>query len=327
MDISELSVLLTGGAGFIGHHIAEYLLKNGAKAVYVLDDLSNGKYENIQHLESFPNFHFTKGSITDYELCLQLVQNVNTICHQAARASVPRSILEPDEYHSINVTGFTNLLNAARHNGIKRIVYASSSAVYGTDAHYIKSEHNIGKALSPYALTKYMDELYSDIYTRLYGMECIGLRYFNVFGPKQALLGAYSAVIPKFLEKLTTGETPVIYGDGSQTRDFTYVENVVLANIMAMTTKNSACFGEAFNIGTGSCVSVLELFDMIVDILKVDIKPTFADKRIGDVPHTLADTTKARDLLGWTPKVSREEGLQRTVNAFLQITGGTHSKI
>lgn len=317
MDIHDKKFLVTGGAGFIGSAITEYLLKNGAKFVRVIDNLSTGSYKNIEHLEIYNNFEFMFGTITDYNFCLDATKDMNIVCHQAALASVPRSILEPEEYNNVNVTGFLNIVLAAKTNGIKRIVYASSSSVYGDIQDLAKIENRVGNQISPYALTKYIDDLYASMYTRLYSMECIGLRYFNVFGPKQNPNGAYAAVIPKFLQQLKLGKSPTIYGDGLQSRDFTYIDNVVNANIIAMTTINTKCFGESFNIGTGQEQIVLNVYNNIIDILGIDIKPTFADKRVGDVEHSLANNNKAIELLEWSPTVSFIDGLNITVKTFI----------
>ncbi len=316
MDISNTKFLVTGGAGFIGSHIAEYLLKNGADFVRVIDNLSTSSYNNIQHLEKYNNFEFMLGTITDYEFCLKATHGINIVCHQAALASVPESILEPGKYNDTNVGGFLNILNAARLNGIKRIVYASSSAVYGDDDSYNKFENKIGNQISPYALTKYIDELYANMYSRLYSMECIGLRYFNVFGPRQNPNGAYAAAIPKFLQQIKSGNSPIIFGDGLQTRDFIYIDNIVNANFIAMTTSNNKCFGESFNIGTGEQVQILNVFNKIVEILELDVKPIFMEKRIGDVEHSLANVDKANNLLGFNPIISFIDGLNVTVKTF-----------
>jgi UDP-N-acetylglucosamine 4-epimerase len=316
MDIHKKNFLVTGGAGFIGSHIAEYLLNSGAKFVRVFDNLSTGSKDNIRHLEQYTNFEFFYGTITNYNDCLKAVKDINIVCHQAAMGSVPGSMLEPDIYHETNVTGFLNILNASRQNNIKRVIYASSSAVYGDDINSTKKENIIGKSLSPYAITKYMDELYGELYTNLYQMECIGLRYFNVFGPRQNPNGAYAAVIPKFTLLLKNGKSPIIYGNGYQSRDFIYVENIVNANVAAMTTNNKDCYGKVFNIGTGESMTVLDLFNNISKILNVDIKPIFVGKRDCDIEHSLADINKANVILGWSPIISLEDGLDITVKSL-----------
>lgn len=316
MDISKLSFLVTGGAGFIGSHISEYLLKAGAKRVRVLDNLSTGSLNNIKHLTHYNNFEFICNTITKYNVCLDVCTGIDIICHQAASGSVPKSLLDPTGYHETNVSGFLNILNAGREKGIKRVVYASSSSVYGDDESFTKTENQIGKTLSPYALTKYMDELYGEFFTRVYGMECIGLRYFNVFGPRQNPNGDYAAVIPKFTALLKNNQIPTIYGDGLQSRDFTFVENVVNANFISMTTNNDKCYGHAFNIGFGGSMTVLDLLNNICKILDVNIEPHFVERRSCDILHSLADVSKANNLLGWKPHMSLMEGLEITVKAL-----------
>jgi UDP-N-acetylglucosamine 4-epimerase len=316
MDISTKRILVTGGAGFIGSHIAEYLLKFGAKFVRVIDNLSTGTLNNITHLFQYDNFEFIEGTITDYDFCLKATDGIDIVCHQAAVTSVPKSIECPQEYHDINVTGFLNILNAAKNNNIKRIVYASSSAVYGDDINLKKQEDVLGKQLSPYATTKYIDEIYANMYTRLYGMECIGLRYFNVFGPRQDPNGAYAAAIPKFIQQLKKGVSPIIYGNGLQTRDFTYVVNIVNANFIGMTICNSECYGQAYNIGTGTATTVLDLVNNISNILDTNVTPIFVEKRNGDIEHSLADVNKAKKMLNWVPIVSFVDGISITIESF-----------
>lgn len=306
--------LVTGGAGFIGSHITEYLVNNNAKKVIVIDNLSTGFLNNIEHLSGKHNFEFYLGDITNIADCERVVTNdVDVICHQAALGSIPRSIENPLGTHNPNVNGFLNLLETARKQGVKRFIYASSSSVYGDDLHLPKNENFIGKPLSPYALTKYIDELYAYIYSKLYNMECIGLRYFNVFGPRQNPNGPYAAVIPKFIEIMLNGDNPTINGDGSFSRDFTFVENVVNANINAMTTNNINCFGENFNIGTGTTTSILELHKLINTYLETTSEPLFGNVRVGDVPHSLADINKAKTLLCYAPAIDFRSGLYQTI--------------
>jgi UDP-N-acetylglucosamine 4-epimerase len=315
-NILNKRFLITGGAGFIGSHIATYLLKNGAKFVRVLDNLSNGLITNIEHLRKYPNFQFVKGTITDYDVCVRACTDIDIICHQAGLASVPKSINEPSIYHETNVTGFLNILNAAKFCNIKRVVHASSSSVYGDVSDAQKKENSIGQQLCPYALNKYINELYGQMYTNIYSLECIALRYFNVFGPRQRADSYYSAVIPKFTTMLLEDKRPTIYGTGLQSRDFTFVDNVVLANIKAMTTTNKECFGKVFNIGTGSSMSVVDLYNKISDNLGINIAPIFADKREGDVENSLADISLAQSLLRWQPTISLGDGLQITISSF-----------
>jgi len=318
MDIENLSVLVTGGAGFIGSNIVEYLLKNGAKFVRILDNLSTGSKTNIEHLlKSYDNIEFVWGDIRNLETCRNACQNISVICHQAALGSVPRSINDPLESHNVNVNGFLNILLAAKENNIKRIVYASSSSVYGSNNKPIKIENDIGSPLSPYAITKYIDELYAKIFTSLYGLECIGLRYFNVFGPRQNPNGIYAAVIPKFITMVIDEIRPIINGDGSYSRDFTYIDNAVYANVLALTTKNSDCYGEIFNVGTNSNITIKELFDSIKKILgKNEIEPIYGPERAGDVPYSNASIDKISEYLGYNPKVYFIDGLENTVKYF-----------
>lgn len=308
-DITKLNFLVTGGAGFIGSNIVQYLVDNNAKYIKIIDNLSTGKIDNIKPFLNNSNLEFVYGDITNYAFCLNVTCNIDIICHQAALVSVNKSINEPLDFHNTNVTGFINILEAARNNNIKRIVYASSSSVYGNDKQIQKKENIIGNQLSPYGVTKYIDELYANIYTKLYNMQCIGLRYFNVFGPKQNLNGQYAAVIPTFIDNIVRNIQPIIYGDGSNTRDFTFVKNIVLANIQAMLTNNELCFGQVFNIGCGSSISILKLFKIINKKLNKNIKPIFHKQRIGDIKDSLADISKAKYLLNYKPVIDLNDGL------------------
>ena len=247
--MNNIAVLVTGGAGFIGSHIVEFLLNNGAKFVRILDNLSTGSLENINLLNKFDNLEFMQGDIRDLETCYRACQKIDVICHQAAFVSVPNSLNDPLTNHGINVTGFVNVLTAAKRAGIKRVVYTSTSVVYDGDTN-VKTENMIGEFKSPYATSKYINEIYGKLYTDVFGLECIGLRYFNVYGPRQNPNAEYAAVIPKFIEAILLGQQPVIYGDGSYSRDFIYVDDVVSANILALTTMNRNCFGQVFNVGT-----------------------------------------------------------------------------
>ena len=306
------NILITGGAGFIGSHICQYLLNNNVKFIRVLDNLSTGNKNNIQpFLDKFDNLEFMWGDISNIDTCRKACKDIDIICHQAALGSVPRSVSDPLSSHNSNINGTFNLLLAAKENGIKRFVYASSSSVYGESKELPKVEDIIGNVLSPYALNKKVAELYADIFTKCYDMECIGLRYFNVFGPRQDPNGAYAAVIPKFIKLVKEGKSPTINGDGNFSRDFTYVDNVVVANILAMTTVNKECFGEVFNIGAGGRVTILELFNIIKKSMKSDIKPIFGNKRIGDIPHSNADISKAIKMLEYRVNVSFDEGIEK----------------
>lgn len=315
MNTTGLRVLVTGGAGFIGSNIVETLLKQGVKHIRILDNLISGKMENIQFLlDQFENVEFMYGDISNLDTCRKAVKDIDVITNQAALGSVPRSVVDPLSSHIANVNGFLNVLIAAKEAGIKRVVYASSSSVYGDHPVLPKVEENTGNVLSPYAATKAIDEIYASVFTRCYGMECIGLRYFNIFGPRQDPNGAYAAVIPKFISLMKSGKRPTINGDGSFSRDFTYVENAVQANILALTTDNLECFGEALNIGAGGQTSLLELIDVLKKELNVDIEPIFGPNRSGDIPHSNADISKAQNMLGYDPKISFEMGMKKYVN-------------
>jgi UDP-N-acetylglucosamine 4-epimerase len=306
--------LITGGCGFIGSNIVEYLLENNASFVRVIDNLSTGNKRNIEPLlDKYDNFEFMYGDITNIEVCKKAVSGIDIICHQAALGSVPRSILDPLSSHLSNVNGFLNILISAKEAGIKRIVYASSSSVYGDHPVLPKVEENTGNLLSPYAATKKIDEIYGAVFTRCYGMECIGLRYFNVFGRRQDPNGAYAAVIPKFINLMKNGKSPTINGNGIFSRDFTYIDNVIQANILAMTTQNTESFGEAFNIGVEGQTTIYELFKIIKDELKLDMEPIFGPNRSGDIPHSNADISKARKILNYNPQILFKEGIIRTI--------------
>jgi len=312
--MKNVNYLVTGGAGFIGSNIVETLLSQNVKFVRILDNLKTGKMENNQFLlDKYDNVEFMYGDISNLEDCRKAVKDINVITNQAALGSVPRSVDDPLSSHIANVNGFLNVLIAAKDEGIKRIVYASSSSVYGDNPVLPKVEENTGNVLSPYAATKAIDEIYAGVFTKCYGMECIGLRYFNIFGPRQDPNGAYAAVIPKFISLMESNEQPTINGDGTFSRDFTYIENAVQANILALTTDNEKCFGEAFNIGAGGQTSLIELINIIKNELKVNIDPIFGPNRPGDIPHSNANINKAQTLLHYDPKISFEEGIHKLI--------------
>jgi UDP-N-acetylglucosamine 4-epimerase len=312
--MSKKNILVTGGAGFIGSNLVEaLLLDERIGRVRVLDNLSTGFMENIAHHVQHPQFEFLEGDIRDYETCVRACTDMDLVSHQAALGSVPRSISEPLTTNAVNITGMLHVLHAAKETGIQRVVYAASSSTYGDSAKLPKVESEIGRPLSPYAVTKYVNELYASVYHRTYGLEVIGLRYFNVFGPRQSPQGAYAAAIPLFINKLIAGTSPTINGDGSHSRDFTYVDNAVQANLRALFTKNDAVLGEVFNIAFGQKTSLLELFGHLRRILGSEIEPEFGPERVGDIKHSLADISKARVDLGYDPAVSVAEGLARTV--------------
>lgn len=317
MEITNLSVLVTGGAGFIGSNIVEYLLKNNVKKVRVIDNLSTGNKNNLQpFLEKYDNLEFMYGDISKLEDCRKAVNGMDVITNQAALGSVPRSINDPLSSHISNVNGFLNILITAKEEGIKRVVYASSSSVYGDHPVLPKVEENTGNVLSPYAVTKAIDELYAGVFSKCYEMECVGLRYFNVFGTRQDPNGAYAAVIPKFIDIMKKGNSPTINGDGSFSRDFTYVDNVVQANIKALTTNNKESYGEVFNIGAGGRITILELVDAINKGLDTNIAPTLGKNRAGDIPHSNACVDKATKILGYEPSIDFYEGIKMTIKFY-----------
>lgn len=311
------SILITGGSGFIGSNIAEYLLSNGVKFVRILDNLSTGRKSNIESLmEKYPQLEFMYGDISNLETCRSAVKSIDIICHQAALGSVPRSVNDPLSSHISNVNGFLNILLAAKEVGIKRIVYASSSSVYGDNQTSPKLEDKIGNVLSPYAATKAIDEIYAGLFTRCYGMECIGFRYFNIFGPRQDPNGAYAAVIPKFIQSIKNDIRPYINGDGTYSRDFTHVDNAVQANVLGMFTENTKAFGTAFNVGCCGQYSLNELVKIINVNLGKNIEPIYGDLRQGDIPHSNANIDKAKTELGYKVLVNFEEGIKRLIENF-----------
>lgn len=312
--MNNLSVLVTGGAGFIGSNIVEHLLKKNVKFVRILDNLSTGYKKNIEHFLHYDNVEFMLGDIADLDTCRRAMKNIDRVIHQAALGSVPRSIDNPLSSHISNVNGFLNILLSAKENNIKRIVYASSSSVYGDEPILPKVEERVGNVLSPYAATKKIDEIYGHVFTQCYGMECIGLRYFNVFGPRQSPEGAYAAVIPKFLELMKQGKSPIINGDGSFSRDFTFVENAVSANILAILTENEKCFGEIFNVGCGEQYNLNELVYYLNKHLGTKIEPIYGKERKGDIPHSNADIKKIKEFLNYNPLINFEKGIEKTIN-------------
>jgi len=306
--------LVTGGAGFIGSNISEALLSMGYK-VRCLDNFSTGKRENIESFLNNPNYELIEGDIRDYDTCLKATEGVDYVSLQAAWGSVPRSIAMPLIYEQINIMGTLNMMEAARQNGVKKFVYASSSSVYGDEPNLPKVEERIGKVLSPYALTKKTDEEYGRLYTKLYGLETVGLRYFNVFGRRQDPLGYYAAVIPKFVKQLLKGEQPVINGDGQHSRDFTYIENVIEANLKACLSGSEAA-GEAYNIAYGGRVFMTDLYNTIAELLESDVKPIYGPDRPGDIKHSNADISKARRLLKYDPDYSFHDGIKLCVEWY-----------
>ena len=320
-DLSGSRFLITGGAGFIGSNIVEYLFAHGVGAVRVLDNLSEGKRENLEPFMQLDNFEFMELDITDVDTCKRACEGVDYVCHQAALGSVPRSIETPLVTNEANATGFLNMLTAAKDGGVKRFVYASSSSVYGDSVNLPKVEAEIGNPLSPYAVTKYMNEVYSGVFALNYGIEVIGLRYFNVFGPRQKPDGPYAAVIPLFMDALMKGQSPYINGDGTNSRDFTFVANAVEANIKAMLTDIEGASGRSYNIAYGERTTISELFEALKEITNSDVQATYRDPRPGDIPHSLADISLARKYLGYDPQFGIEEGLRITFEWFKERFG------
>ncbi|MBR3557677.1 MAG: SDR family oxidoreductase [Bacteroidales bacterium] len=310
----ETLFLVTGGAGFIGSNLCEAVLDMGCK-VRCLDDLSTGKQANVDLFLGNPRYEFVRGDVKDLDTCLRACDGVDYVMHEAAWGSVPRSIEMPLFYSLNNIQGTLNMLEAARQCGVKTFVYASSSSVYGDGAHLPKTEGAEGNLLSPYAVTKRCDEEWAKQYTKHYGLKTIGLRYFNVFGRRQDPEGAYAAVIPKFIRMLLHGERPVIHGDGRQSRDFTFVENVVEANLKACLAPDEAS-GEAFNIAYGGREYLIDIYYMLTNALGKDIEPAFGPERPGDIKHSNADISKARRLLGYDPEYDFARGIAETIEWY-----------
>ncbi len=306
--------LVTGAAGFIGSNLCEALLNLGYR-VRALDDLSTGKQKNIDIFSSYPNYEFIKGDIKDFDTCLNACRDVDYVLNQAAWGSVPRSIEMPLFYCANNIMGTLNMMEAARQNGVKKFVYASSSSVYGDEPNLPKKEGKEGNLLSPYAVTKMCDEEWGKQYTRHYGLDTYGLRYFNVFGRRQDPYGAYAAVIPKFIKMLLHGEAPTINGDGKQSRDFTYIDNVIEANLKACLASHEAA-GQAYNIAYGGREYLLDIYYGLTRALGVDIEPRFGPERAGDIKHSNADIGKAKALLGYNPDYSFEDGIKLAIDWY-----------
>lgn len=320
--LTEKRVLVTGGAGFIGSSICHDLLERGNEVI-CLDNFATGKRENISDLKGNPKFRLIEGDIRDIDTCHKAVKGIDVVLHQAALGSVPRSIADPATTNAVNINGFLNMLIATRDAGIQRFVYASSSSVYGDSPELPKVEERTGKVLSPYAITKLVNEEYARVFGSLYGMETIGLRYFNVFGRRQDPNGPYAAVIPKFTMAFMKYESPVINGDGSNSRDFTYIDNVVLANNLAATAENPAAINQAYNVACGDSVNLNEMTSMLRGYLAekdpkiADVNPLHGPNRAGDIPHSMASIGKAVRLLGYKPMVRFREGLKRAVEWYV----------
>jgi UDP-N-acetylglucosamine/UDP-N-acetylgalactosamine 4-epimerase len=316
-----MTILITGAAGFIGSNLCHYFLEKEAKVVG-FDNFATGFRHNITELASHANFSFIQGDIRNPEDCQNATQGVDTVLHQAALGSVPRSLKDPTTTNAVNITGFINMLEACRTNGVERFIYAASSSTYGDSKTLPKVEEIIGAPLSPYAVTKYVNELYASVYARSFGLKTIGLRYFNVFGPRQDPNGAYAAVIPKFVGKILKGENPIINGDGNYSRDFTYIDNVLQMNYLAATTSNKKAFNQVYNTAVGGRISILEMTEQLIYGLKKlapelsKIKIEFGPKRSGDIPHSQASIDKAKKLLGYKPTHNFSEGLEASLEWY-----------
>lgn len=320
-NLQNKTVLVTGGAGFIGSNLCETLLSNNIKTV-CLDNFSTGKRENIEPLLSDTNFKLVEGDIRSLEDCHKACEHVDYVLHEAALGSVPRSINDPITTNDVNVSGFLNMLVAARDAKVKRFVYAASSSTYGDHEALPKVEDVIGKPLSPYAITKYVNELYADIFQKAYGLDTIGLRYFNVFGQRQDPNGAYAAVIPLFVKQFINHESPMINGDGSYSRDFTYIDNVIQMNLLAITTNNEDALNTVYNVAYGDRTTLLELTTLLKEHLSAfdnkikNIEIKHRENRVGDIPHSLASVDKAKKLLNYNPKFNINDGIKEAVNWY-----------
>ncbi|MHC0442771.1 SDR family oxidoreductase [Flavobacterium sp. 3-210] len=317
----QRTILITGGAGFIGSNLCEYFLTLGDKVV-CLDNFSTGYRHNLDSFIEDSNFELIEGDIRNLADCILAVKGVDYVLHQAALGSVPRSINDPITTNDVNVSGFLNMLVASRDEKVKRFVYAASSSTYGDSVGLPKVENVIGKPLSPYAITKYVNELYADIFSRTYNLETIGLRYFNVFGRRQDPQGAYAAVIPKFVMQLMKHESPIINGDGNYSRDFTYIENVIQMNELAMKSQNPEAINTVYNTAFGERNTLNDLVEYLKEYLSefdskiADVKIIYGENRTGDIPHSLASIDKAKSMLGYDPKYSLQDGLKEAVSWY-----------
>ena len=318
-DLSDSSFLITGGAGFIGSHIAEYLLKNGAAKVRVLDNFANGFQTNLDLLQAYNGFEFIEGDIRNIETCRKACEGIHYVSHQAALGSVPRSIKEPQNTNDVNVGGFVNILKASVENNIRQFVYASSSSVYGDEPTLPKREDRVGNCLSPYAVSKKADELYAAVFASVYNIPVLGFRYFNIFGPRQDPDGPYAAVIPLFVKAIMNNTSAFINGDGGQTRDFTFVENAVQINIKGMLSTNDEVKNKVYNVAVGEKYSINFLYNSIKEYLKSDIAPIHREPREGDIRNSLADVSLAKNLLGYEPTTKFETGLIKTIEYFKHL--------
>ena len=321
IKLNNVTILVTGGAGFIGSNLCEVLIEKGSKVI-CLDNFSTGNKDNLLQLSNETNFTIMQGDIRKLDDCIKATKGVDYVLHQAALGSVPRSLKNPIITNDVNISGFLNMLIASRNNGVKRFVYAASSSTYGDSESIPKTEDIIGKPLSPYAITKYVNELYAEIFSKNYGLETIGLRYFNVYGRKQDPNGAYAAVIPKFVSQLIKRKSPVINGDGSYSRDFTYIDDVIQANLLSLVTTNDDAVNTVYNIAYGSRNTLNDLFSYLKDYLSdfdseiSNIEVIYGPNRPGDVPHSHASVHKAKVNLNYNPKFSLQKGLKEAVKWY-----------
>lgn len=321
--IQNQKVLVSGGAGFIGSHLIDRLLADGNQVV-CLDNFATGRINNLEEALRHPDFQLIEGDIRNYDHCQAAVKGTSYVFHHAALGSVPRSINNPIATNEVNVNGFVNVITAAKEANVKRFIYAASSSTYGDHPGLPKTENLIGQPLSPYAVSKYVNELYAQVFGQVYGMETIGLRYFNIFGERQDPEGAYAAVIPRFIKALINKESPVIYGDGKHSRDFTYVKNAVQANLLAASTTKPAAINQVFNIAYGEATTLTQLAENIIRLLAVhhpelsDVQLQYGPERAGDIKHSLASIEKAQKLLGYAPAYNIEKGLSRSIDWYLK---------
>ncbi len=322
IELRGKNILITGGSGFIGSNLCDSLVEQNK--IVCLDNLSTGNFNNIKHLISHPNFTFKQEDIRDFDACLQATQNIDIVFHQAALGSVSRSVKDPRTTNEVNISGFLNVLEASKQQSVDRFIYAASSSTYGDSQDLPKREDKIGKPLSPYAVTKYVNELYADVYFKLYGIKTIGLRYFNVFGKRQSPNGEYAAAIPRFIHSLLEGKSPIVFGNGEQSRDFTYIKNVIQANHLAAVTQNTNAFNQVYNIAYGESNTLNILISFLKELVSEKksnvqhISVSYEPERLGDIKHSLATIDKAKMLLGYHPMYDLREGLREAIDWYIE---------